>query len=402
MMWNVVRRVFFVAAAMAVPGVGWGQEKSKPQGDDAKLVIKVYRVLDLVTTATNYPYETTYIPGTARPTAGGSGTITGGMGGMGAGMGTGGGMGGTGMGGGMFQVPDNLAQTAPSRRGAGVGGAIASGPPAAPRRSGPLRIEMSQLIEAVTTIVEPETWDEVGGEGAIQPVGGALVVRQTLAIQSKVQEFLEALRRESGSLRRLVVKARWLMLDDGQLTALTSNAEQDMQSGSETVDRNALKALPAETQRFAGQIACFNGQTVHIISGRLESVVQSFIPVVGGAEVGYQPIILTPHVGALLQVTPSMLPEGEMVLLDLHSCVTRWDSPDSPDQLQSLDNQSKTSKVAQYPARMDRLRLAAQQFATSTRVPLNQPVLIGGLTFPAKQPTEIDGQLYLIVEVREN
>jgi hypothetical protein len=261
---------------------------------------------------------------------------------------------------------------------------------------------MNQLIEAVTSIVEPSTWDQYGGEGAIQPIGGALVVRQTSAVQSKVKELLEALRREGGTMRRLMVKARWLMLDDSQLTALTSNAEPNVQSGAGTVNRNALKALPAETQRFAGQIVCFNGQTVHIISGRLESVVQSFIPVVGGSEVGYQPVILTPHVGALLQVTPSILPGEEMVLLDLHSCVTRWDSSTTHDQPRQMDNPSKSPKAAQYPVRMDRLRLAAQQFATSTRAPLNQPILVGGLTFPAKEPAENEGQLYLIVEVSES
>jgi hypothetical protein len=263
-----------------------------------------------------------------------------------------------------------------------------------------MRINMSQLIDAVTNIIEPLSWDEGGGEGRIEPIGGALAIRQTAAIQSQVKEFLEALRREGGTLRSLIINARWLMLDNDQLARLASSVEAGKQSVA--VNREALRALPPETQRLAGQITCFNGQTVHIISGELESVVQGFIPVVGGNEVGYQPVVLTPHLGVLLQVTPTVLPGEDAVLVDLHSSVTRWDRPATVDRPQKPSEKPKSSKVAEFPAPLDRLRLAAQQFATCVRVPLDQAALVGGMTFPGGEPGKQEGQLYLVLEVRSN
>ena len=388
------------------------EEQAKPNDNRAEeeLVIKVYRVLGLVTPAPDYSYEGTYLPampdGRANRSFGSGGTIGGAGGGMGGGMGgMGGGMGGGGMGGGMFRIDDNLAQVGGGQgagnAGAGVGGPArpttpAIGPSAtAHRRPGPRRIEMNQLIDAITSIVEPGSWDEVGGDGSIVPIGGALAIRQTPAIQSKVQSFLKELQRESGTLRVLTIDAQWVLLNKEQLTQLHATVDPKKPSlAGQTINREALRAIPAETRRYAGKITCFNGQTVHIISGRLETVIQGAIPVVGGTEVGYQPILLTPHVGVLLQVTPSALPGDEGVMIDLQSSVTRWDEPEKPVQLQ----RTKGQPVVQ----VDRLKMTAQQFATSMRMPLNRPVLVGGMTFPDGESDELEGQLYLIVEVQSD
>ena len=387
------------------------EEKSKPGDDRAEeeLVIKVYRVLGLVTPAPDYTYEGTYLPampeGRARQTFGG-----GGIGGVGGGMGGGmGGMGG-GVGGGMFRIDDNLAQVGGGQgahnAGPGVGvpaqptaPAMAGVSVAARRRPGPRRIEMNQLIDAITSIVEPASWDEVGGPGSISSIGGALAIRQTPAIQSKVQNFLQELQRESGTLRVMTIDAQWLLLDKAQLTQLhaTENSKKTPSAG-QSINREALGAMPAETRRYAGQISCFNGQTVHIISGRLETVVQGAIPVVGGTDVGYQPLLLTPHVGVLLQVTPSALPGDDGVMVDIQSSVTRWDQPDKPVKLQRVGGEKRGQPAVQ----VDRLKVTAQQFATSLRLPLNQPVLVGGMTFPDSEAGEQEGQLYLVIEVRSN
>jgi hypothetical protein len=387
------------AALFATAASSRAQQAANAAADEEpKLVVKVYRVLDLVTPAPNYPYEGTYLPGGARSV----GSLS--FGGTGGGMG---GMGG-GMGGGMFRVEDQLAQVGGGRGGSsggGVGG-VGSGPATTPaagnRHAGMMQINVTQLIDTITSIVEPQSWEEAGGGGAIQPIGGALAVRQTPAVQAQVQEFLQLLSRESGTLRSLTIKARWLALDNDQLAALVKTPKASKSTGAPpTVDRDALKALPAETQRFAGQITCFNGQTVHIVSGELESVVQGFIPIAGGNEVGYQPIVLTPHLGVLLQVTPTILPGEESVFVDVHSSVTRWDRSSS-DRQQKPSDRPKGSNVAQYPAALDRLRLDAQQLATCVRAPLDQILLVGGMSFPSKEPSKQDAQLYLQLEVRSD
>ncbi len=418
---KVFQVVFLLAVIWMLPVCLRADENDKPDDDRPKeeQVVKVYRVLGLLTQAPDYSYEGTYLPSAydgrvVKPLGGlggGYGGMGGGMmGGMGGGMGgMGGGMGGMGggMGGGMFRVADNLAQAAGGQAtataAAGVAGPArpngpAMGSTAAHRRPDPRRINMDDLINAITSTVEPESWDEVGGPGSISAIGGALAIRQTQAIQSQVKSFLEELQREIGTLRVLTIDAQWLLLSKTQLAQLQTSADPKKSPiAGRTIRREALEALPAETRRYAGQITCLNGQTVHIISGRLESVLQGGIPIVGGPDaVGYQPVLLTPHFGVLLQVTPSALPGDEGVMIDVQSTVTRRNPSEKTVRLTTVGSDEEHETVVQ----IDRLNVTAQQFATSMRMSLGKPVLVGGLTFPGAEPASPDDQLYLVIEVQ--
>jgi hypothetical protein len=212
-----------------------------------------------------------------------------------------------------------------------------------------------------------------------------------------VKRFLEQLQHEIGALRVLTIDAQWLLLSKTQLAQLQKPTDSKKPPvAGQALQRAALEALPDETRRYAGQITCFNGQTVHIISGRLESVLQGGIPVVGGTEVGYQPVLLTPHFGVLLQVTPSALPGDEGVMIDVQSTVTRRDPPEKTVRLTTVGSDEDRDTVVQ----VDRLNVTSQQFATSMRMPLGKPVLVGGLTFSGGEPGSPDGQLYLVIEVQ--
>ncbi|MEX0677838.1 MAG: hypothetical protein WD063_12225 [Pirellulales bacterium] len=385
------RLVLLLALVPLGPALVKAQQKAKPAGEE--WVVKVYRVVDLVSPVPNYPYEGTYLPQMQGANKSSS-PVTSGMGVMGGGMG-----------GGMFQVPDRLAQVGP---GAVVGGG-GGGERPAQNRPGPSQetaISMDQLIDAIKTVVEPESWDDVGGPGSISQIGGALAIRQTPAIQSKVQEFLDALKRESGALRMITIRARWFLLDDEQRAGLAEkpDAKQPPSTG-QTLDAKALAALPTDAERYAGQITCFNGQMVHIVSGRIESVVGGAIPVVGGTQVGYQPVMLSPHLGILLQITPSALPDGDGVLVDLHSSVTRWEKSAKAAHIGTTPDSDVTIEV-------DRINVTAQQLSTSLRMPLDKPVLVGGISFPGDGSRTEDGPpaeksdlpggragLYLVIEV---
>jgi hypothetical protein len=64
-----------------------------------------------------------------------------------------------------------------------------------------------------------------------------------------------------------------------------------------------------------------------------------------------------------------------------------------------LDEEPTESRTSAVPA-VDRVNIVAQQLATSLRVPLGRPVLVGGMTFPGPQTDEPAGQqLYLVIEV---
>jgi hypothetical protein len=55
-------------------------------------------------------------------------------------------------------------------------------------------LDFQTLIESITTNIEPTTWDEVGGPGAIQQFtnSGALVIAQTPAIHEEIAQYLKA------------------------------------------------------------------------------------------------------------------------------------------------------------------------------------------------------------------
>jgi hypothetical protein len=55
-----------------------------------------------------------------------------------------------------------------------------------------------ELIELVTSIVEPQTWDVVGGPGAIDAYNGLVVVAQTANVHKKVERLFDMLREAAG------------------------------------------------------------------------------------------------------------------------------------------------------------------------------------------------------------
>ncbi|MEZ6121392.1 MAG: hypothetical protein R3C28_33220 [Pirellulaceae bacterium] len=68
--------------------------------------------------------------------------------------------------------------------------------------AGPYEVDFDTLIEVITSTVDPDSWDEFGGEGSIQefPRGqrGLIVISNTFRIQKQIDALLDALRRTSG------------------------------------------------------------------------------------------------------------------------------------------------------------------------------------------------------------
>jgi hypothetical protein len=412
--------ILFVVAIM-VPSFAVAQRASEPEvtkqpaSDDAdELVIKVYRVNDLIVAAPNYAYEGTFLPGMSRTVPGanagtqnsiGNGFMGGGgMGGMGGGMGgMGGGMGGMGGGmGGMMGATgggqvrgDHLAQI--GGKGQSVGGtASVSASGNVVVRQPSARITFGVLIHAITNLIDRDSWEENGGEGSIQPVGGALAVSNTSAVHAKLETFLVALRAQNDALRSISIDAHWLALDDEQLAKLRGGADKKRSSTGQGITHEGLASLSGETRRASAHLTCLNGQTIHAISGLMKTKIQGGIPVVGGSGTpGYQAVITTPHLGTLLQITPSLLPGDDAALVDLHSSVTRWEDEEAAVKLNIGDSADDT--VAQ----IDRLKIGAQQLATSLRVPLGRPTLIGGMSqaTAGRQNADALERLYLVIEI---
>ena len=101
--------------------------------------------------------------------------------------------------------------------------------------------------------------------------------------------------------------------------------------------------------------------------------------------VGYQPVVGSVSYGALLQVTPTLVPDSEFVVLDLQNMVT----------LPASEPSQSVSYGGVMP--LDRLNIVSQQFMTTLYVPLGTPTLVGGATL--KPMSDDSSQLYLVIEV---
>ena len=217
----------------------------------------------------------------------------------------------------------------------------------------------------------------------------------------KSNALLTNLRAVSPGLRVVSIRAVWLQLDLKQLDQLL-HSKPGKEGG---IGRKALYEMAGKTKGYLGAITCLSGQTVHIASGRSRTAIIGAVPVVdGGGEPGYQPQIAQPQAGALLQVTPQLLPNTQGAMLDLCSSVTR--TVDKPETIRfySFDGHGAKKDADKSPGRgitLDRINMVVSQLATSLKVPLNEPTLVGGLTTetPDGEEQAADSpQLYLFVE----
>jgi hypothetical protein len=139
---------------------------------------------------------------------------------------------------------------------------------------------------------------------------------------------------------------------------------------------------------YCGQLSCLNGQTSFVVLGERSTVVAGSVPVVGGQATGYHVKTAAPNSGALIEVTPLVLPGGERAIVDVHAVITAM-----------LESQPLVAGVAPF----DRVQIKAAQLGTTVRVNLGQPFLVGGLTdthaLSDDDKLEDQQQFYLVLKV---
>jgi hypothetical protein len=274
---------------------------------------------------------------------------------------------------------------------------------------------VSAVMALISESVQPDTWRDNGGNiGAMRQMGNLLIIHQTESAHKEITALLNQLRKEAVPARMVTVRAVWLMLDPEAATALSEQAKAGK------LDVAALVRQAGKGNHYRGQTTCFNGQTVHVASGRGKTFVTGMEPAVGTGVGLYGVRTTIVQAGAMLEVTPVVTPDGKSAVLDLSSVVSNWDNsgapagaaapsarPSIPGGVDAAADIRVTEGGASIPARtgagpvpqVDRMNVAAQQLRTTLRVPLGKPALVGGMTMePAA--SEGDGrQLYLIVEV---
>jgi hypothetical protein len=106
--------------------------------------------------------------------------------------------------GGMFSVADDSQRAdaaAPQgangpRGGAGAGGLGGTG--RSPAAISVHDVRASRLMQIITTNVDNQSWDDVGGPGSISEYNGLIVVTQTAQTHKKVEHVLDMLREAAG------------------------------------------------------------------------------------------------------------------------------------------------------------------------------------------------------------
>src|SRR5690606_35232450 len=88
------------------------------------------------------------------------------------------------------------------------------------------------LIELITSTIAPESWDEVGGPGAVSPYQGnlSLVISQTQEIHEQIADLLEQLRRLQDL--QVTIEVRFITINDNFFERIGIDFDFDIDDNS--------------------------------------------------------------------------------------------------------------------------------------------------------------------------
>ncbi len=112
--------------------------------------------------------------------------------------------------------------------GGGIGGPGGFG--------GGVQPDFDQLIELITTTVEPESWEELGGPGSIAPFSTnlSLVVSQTQEVHDRLADLLEQLRRLQDL--QVTIEVRFITLNDNFFERVGVDFDFQIQDNTSIID----------------------------------------------------------------------------------------------------------------------------------------------------------------------
>lgn len=394
-----------------------GAQQPSRRPPDSSMTVRVYDVADLIVPVPDYEYLHSAAKSMGRGLF--SGMTAGGSAMPGTGHGLGPGLPGMpGFQGGMRPGPTVVRQPG-SATSVGIG--------------------VDDLVTAITHTCGGTSWQESGGRGAAEVLGYALVVLQTQDVHKQIEEFLSQLREGSNNRRIVMIDALWVELTSDEVRELTGS------EGRFALDDLLLEEFRRRPTSIRALTTCFSGQLVYLASGARQNVVTSLIPAVGSVvrpdkhdaqyarrdthddplitisqqesvvvdpeapstNVGYQTVTEKWHFGAILEIRPTLVSGGKTAIVDLRSTTT---APAKPEAVLAV-----TSSQAAGIPQIDRVAIDLQELATTLRVPVGMPVVVGGVTHvaassPAAAPTggethsaspapQETPQLYLILKL---
>jgi len=243
------------------------------------------------------------------------------------------------------------------------------------------------LEDILLRAIEAEPWADEGGRGRIERVGALFVITQTEDGHKQIKDLIEQFRQ---ARKMLTIRAKWLLVDPKQLP-LFLPAGANASRAPQVVDLAPLGNIEVDARViFEGQVTCFDRQATHLASGAVEVFCSDIEPVVAENAVGWDPTMIPLFFGVLVEVTPSLAQDRREATLDVKSTFT-----EKAGEAQALTIEAATDKGT-AKAQIDKPRYFGHTFRTTLRLPLDKPVLVGGLTSPEPVQGKV---IYLIMEV---
>jgi hypothetical protein len=166
---------------------------------------------------------------------------------------------------------------------------------------------------------------------------------------------------------------------------------------------------------YRAVVTCYNGQTVHTLSGVQSVLVTGIGPKEVGdkpptadeakgpapaPQVAYRPELSVLQEGAALQITPVATVSGKFVVVDVHSRVAHLEEcAGGRDQPAESPGKGTAVSPQELVGVIDRPRLMVDRLSTTLRVPVDRLILVGGMTQAVDADQGGSGELYLFLRV---
>ena len=196
----------------------------------------------------------------------------------------------------------------------------------------PPRTCEAELIEKITTAVEPKSWTKAGGKGSIDyfPLGMALVINHEPMIQAKVEQFLENLRKVQdqqviNEIRIITVSDKWFA-KSGLAKTFTPIAASTTPCKFLT-PVTAAKLLRACMDDAdikvvtAPRITCLNGQPGRLKVGEIEHFVTGISIGYVNGQPTYTPKNVAYDLGLEMTLEPTVSADGKSIGLGVNGCL---------------------------------------------------------------------------------
>ncbi|HEY8668337.1 MAG TPA: hypothetical protein VIL86_16930 [Tepidisphaeraceae bacterium] len=258
-----------------------------------------------------------------------------------------------------------------------------------------------QIIKLIQDTIQPESWKDCGGDiGSIRELRGRLIITNSVDNHRQVAMLLEELRK--GNAETITIEADWIVIAPDDLKDLLKKPTgNEPASLPREVDGDVLKQMRGKAPNSHAEISCLNSQGIEMISGRMRSALIDLEPVVGNSAAAFKPTTSMILSGARLRIRP--LVQGDHAIVHVQTVVCDWDKADGVMHVNS-EVAASTTRPADDTLKlstneMQRVDGSASHFATSLKMPLNRPVLVGGMTVDPRAKTQDNKRIYLVLTI---